>query len=359
MSFDRPKSGRNRAPHIFDEVKQSMRTSIGAVLVFCAGASAAACSDPPAPTVIIVRETPAGGGQTSTSTGGAAPITFMGTSGNVGMTSTGSVPATSPSSSAQPPGSSSGGSTGAAGAPAASGLPCDVATYLAAKCASCHGNPPLPSALAGLVTYADLKATSKEDPTKNEAELSVARMKNAASPMPPGAPPPATDVAILEDWIAAGYPMGSCGNGNGTAADGGSSVPPPPSVFEGAPAFQAQTGPRAHNAGKDCMSCHRTGGGEAPRFSFGGTLYDQSGNPVAGAEVRLVDANGKAASVYTGTNGTFYGEGSGFAAPAQVGVRNASSAKDMVSALQASNGGGCSSCHCTGGTCSVPPIHLP
>lgn len=351
-------------------------TSVGAVLVFCAGASAA-CSDPPAPTVIIVRETPAGGGQTSTSAGGAAPITFMGTSGSVGASSSGAAPATSPSASSssspstRPPGSgggsggggaSSGGSTGAAGAPAASGLPCDVATYLAAKCTSCHGNPPLPSALAGLVTYADLKATSKEDPTKNEAELSVARMKNAMSPMPPGALPSAADVAILDDWITAGYPMGSCGSGNGTAGDGGSSVappPPPPSVFEGAPAFHAQTGPSAHNAGKDCMSCHRTGGGEAPRFSFGGTLYDGSGKPVAGAEVRLVDANGKASSVYTGSNGTFYGQGSGFAAPAQVGVRNASGAKDMVSALQASNGGACSSCHCTGGTCSVPPVHLP
>jgi hypothetical protein len=107
------------------------------------------------------------------------------------------------------------------------------------------------------------------------------------------------------------------------------------------------------------MSCHRNGGGEAPRFSFGGTLYDQSGKPVAGAEVRLVDASGKATSVYTSTTGTFYGQGNGFAAPAQVGVRNASGAQNMISALQASNGGACSSCHCTGGSCSVAPIHLP
>ncbi|HEX7671562.1 MAG TPA: carboxypeptidase-like regulatory domain-containing protein, partial [Polyangiaceae bacterium] len=241
----------------------------------------------------------------------------------------------------------------------ASGLPCDVATYLAAKCTGCHGNPPLPSALAGLVTYDDLKATSKEDPTKNEAELSVARMKSATSPMPPGALPSAADVAILQDFINAGYPKGSCGGG-GSAGDGGTVVPLPPStVFKDAPVFALRTGPRAHNAGKDCMSCHLNGSGEAPQFSLGGTVYDGSGGPVSGAEVRLVDAKGKATSVYTGTNGTFYMQGSGFAAPAQVGVRNASGARDMISALKAAGGGACSSCHCTGGSCTVPPIHLP
>jgi hypothetical protein len=221
----------------------------------------------------------------------------------------------------------------------------------------------LQSALSSLVTVDDLKATSKEDPTKNEAELSLARMKNAASPMPPGAPPPASDVAILENWINAGYPMGACGGS--ASGDGGSSSPPPPppppppsSVFKDAPAFVSHTGPRTHNAGKDCMSCHMTGGGEAPRFSFGGTLYDASSNPVAGAEVRLVDTNGKATSVYTSTSGTFYSQGTGFAAPAHVGVRDAMHESDMLTALQASNGG-CSSCHCTGSGCAVTPIHLP
>jgi len=238
-----------------------------------------------------------------------------------------------------------------------------VATYLAQKCTSCHGNPPLPSALASLVTIDDLKATAKEDPTKNEAELSVARMQDATRPMPPGAPPSAADVAILQNWINAGYPTGSCGGGTAGGGDGGAPPPPPgpppPSVFDNASPFSAQTGPRAHNAGRDCMSCHRTGGGEAPQFSYGGTVYDGSGNPVAGAEVRFVDANGHGSSVYTGSSGTFYQLGNGFAAPAHVGVRNARAAVDMFTALQASNGGACSSCHCTGTGCSVPAIHLP
>lgn len=322
---------------------------LGVVVIAC-GACVEACSGQPGPTVIIM-EAPASGGQASV--GGSAAITFMGGL-DAGMGNS-QAPRTGPAT-----GSGGAGSAGASSSstPAASGLPCDLATYLAAKCTGCHGKPPLPSALASLVTYDDLKVVSKEDPTKNEAELSVARMKNAGSPMPPGALPSTADVALLENFINAGYPKGSCGSvGSG---DGGTIATPPPStVFKGAPVFTARTGPRAHNAGKDCMSCHQNGGGEAPQFSLGGTVYDGTGGPVSGAEVRLVDAKGKATSVYTGTNGTFYMQGGGFAAPAQVGVRSASGARDMISALQAPGGGACSSCHCAGGSCTVPAIHLP
>jgi hypothetical protein len=84
-----------------------------------------------------------------------------------------------------------------------------------------------------------------------------------------------------------------------------------------------------------------------------------------GAEVRFVDTNGVATSTYTGTDGTFYREGNSFAAPAHVGVRNATSMQNMNTGLQsgsqppALNGGACSACHCTGTSCTVPNIHLP
>jgi hypothetical protein len=130
-------------------------------------------------------------------------------------------------------------------------------------------------------------------------------------------------------------------------------------VFNGAPPFASQTGPTTHNAGKNCMQCHAGGGTNAPpQFKFGGTLYDASGNAVVGAEVRFVDANGSGTSVYTGPSGTFYKEGAGFTAPANVGVRDATNTAEMLVTLQ-STGGGCSSCHCTGTGCSTTPIHLP
>ncbi len=304
--------------------------------------AAVACSSPPDERVIVVP----GWGPSSP---GPAP---SGQSSSSGGGSTGS--ASSSSSSA----------SGDGGAAAATGVPCDVATMLATNCIGCHSDPPAPGTLAGLVTYSDLMATSHEDPTKNEAQLSLSRMQNTSSPMPPGGVLPASDVTTLQNWINAGYPMGSCAtggssssSGGGASGDGGSS-PTPVNVFANAPPFASQTGPSTHNAGRDCMQCHAGGGGDAPQFSFGGTLYDGNGNPVVGAEVRLVDANGNGTSVHTGPSGTFYKGGSSFAAPAYVGARNATNTADMLIALQG-NGGGCSSCHCTGTGCSTAPIHLP
>jgi hypothetical protein len=247
------------------------------------------------------------------------------------------------------------------GTGAATDLPCEIAALLSANCTSCHSDPPIPSAVAGLVTYADLMATAHEDVAKNEAQLSLTRMQATTSPMPPSGALPATTVAIFQNWVDAGYPMGTCTTAGGDAGP----VTPPASVFNGAPPFTPATGSSTHNAGKDCMQCHAGGGGNAPQFAFGGTLYDGSGKAVVGAEVRFVNASGTATSVYTGPSGTFYSRGSGFAGPAHVGVRNATSQEDMYTALQAtsqppaSTGGACSACHCTGGTCTQALIHLP
>jgi hypothetical protein len=164
--------------------------------------------------------------------------------------------------------------------------------------------------------------------------------------------PPDEKVVVVPGWGPSSpgpAPSSGSSSGSGAGSSGGSS---------GAPPFASQTGPSTHNAGRDCLQCHGRGGGDAPQFTFGGTLYDGNGNAVVGAEVRLVDANGNGTSVYTGPSGTFYSQGAGFAAPANVGVRNATNTAEMLVTLQ-SSGGGCSSCHCTGTGCSTTPIHLP
>ena len=229
--------------------------------------------------------------------------------------------------------------------PPGAGIPCDVAAMLAAKCTTCHADPPVNGSLAGLVTVADLMAKAKEDPTKTEAELSLVRMQSAAAPMPPagaGSPATAAEIQSFKAWISGNY-AGSC-------ADAGTPPPPPPDVFTGAPAYVSTVSASSHNAGQDCMNgCHNHG------FTFAGTLTDGNGKGVAGAEVRLVDANGKAISVHTSSNGNFHSSTS-FAAPARVGARNAAAKALMVTSLTAANGG-CNSCHANGGT--TPPIHLP
>ncbi len=233
--------------------------------------------------------------------------------------------------------------------PQGAGIPCDVAAVLAAKCVGCHSDPPVNGSLSGLVTLADLMATAKEDTTKNEAQLSLIRMQNAANPMPPASlanPATASEIAALSNWITGGY-KGSCG---GPTSDGGAPPPPPPNVFTGAPAFVAQIAAGTHNAAQNCMGgCHNHG------FTFAGTLTDGVGNGVAGAEVRLVDANGTAISVHTGPEGNFHSS-TPFVAPAHVGARNATKTALMVTSLTAANGG-CNGCHKTGG--ATTPIHLP
>ena len=194
-----------------------------------------------------------------------------------------------------------------------------------------------------VVTIEDLLATAKEDASKNEAQLSLALMKNTGSPMPPASvanPATPTEISAFEAWINGGY-KGSC--------DGG--APPTTTVdpFAGAPTFTAQSGGSGeHNAGKDCMGgCHNHG------FTFAGTLYNAAGQAVPNAEVRLVDAKGKAISVYSGTNGNFHSSTS-WTPPAHVGARDATNKVVMATPLSA---GGCNGCHATGGT--TPKIHLP
>ncbi len=112
---------------------------------------------------------------------------------------------------------------GASGA-TASGLPCDVDAVLAKNCQSCHGASPTAGASSSLVTWNDLNAPSKSDPSRKEYELIGARTHDDKRPMPP---PPnmrlsATDQATLDGFIAASAPKSTavCGSvaptGDGT-----------------------------------------------------------------------------------------------------------------------------------------------
>lgn len=300
-------------------------SSMGALLV---GGALAACGDASDPNALRGSSRSADDGGSS-----SGETSSGGTSSGSGGTSSG--------------GASGGGADGGSppAPPANAGMPCNVQAFLAAKCVGCHSSPPVNGSLSALVTTADLLATAKEDSTKNEAQLSLARMQNAASPMPPASynnPATAAEIAALQAWIAGNY-QGSC--------DGG--APPSPTVdpFTGAPAFVAQTAGGTHNAGKDCMGgCHNHG------FTFAGTLTDGAGNPVAGAEVRLVDANGTAILVHTGSNGNFRSSAP-WVPPAHVGARTAANKVIMVTPLAVAKNGGCNGCHATGGT--VAPIHVP
>jgi hypothetical protein len=85
-----------------------------------------------------------------------------------------------------------------------------VADVLAA-CQTCHGSAPRNGAPNALVTRDQLAARSSSNPKLTVAEVSLARMKDKAAPMPPEGVPPKAAVDTLAAWIAAGMPGGTCG----------------------------------------------------------------------------------------------------------------------------------------------------
>jgi cytochrome c553 len=145
------------------------------------------------------------------------------------------------------------------------------------------------------------------------------------------------------------------------------SEPPPatPTIFTGAPAYAATTGPAtriaAHDfagatpttnpAGRPCMQCHGAAG-PAPRFLIAGTVHkDATGTPAAQIEVRVVGSDGVARTTYSNADGNFFFRASAGAVafPAKVGARDGNTTKVMT--IDAANGN-CNSCHRAAGKSS-------
>lgn len=159
--------------------------------------------------------------------------------------------------------------------------------------------------------------------------------------------------------------------GGGAAIGGGDAAVSDP--FAGAPGYTSHSGgDNSHNAGKSCIQsgCHGSGGGgEAPAFLIGGTVYkDYAGTTAApGVEVRVVDSAGNAASAYSGPEGNFYISAgkSGLTFPLIVGARDGTTTRPMVTTLTTGMGScGQSGCHVPGGgpttsTGNYYPIHVP
>jgi hypothetical protein len=138
-------------------------------------------------------------------------------------------------------------------------------------------------------------------------------------------------------------------------------------VFSGAAAYVSTAGPSSRNGGHNfgangtnpvkqaCLGCHGSGGG-APLFTVGGSVFkDAAGTmPAANVEVRFVDANGTARSVYTDALGNFYFKGATLAAPGKVGARDATTTQNMTSTIA---NGDCNSAACHGGAQGW--VHVP
>lgn len=117
----------------------------------------------------------------------------------------------------------------------ADGVPCAVQQIVSQRCQTCHGARP--SAPMSLMSRADLKSN---------ASLMLARLRDAARPMPPSGLLAGGELATVEAWLNAGLPVGtSCDAAVPSSSDSDAGVP-----GEGLPceveALLAQ----------NCRSCH-------------------------------------------------------------------------------------------------------
>lgn len=264
-------------------------------------------------------------------------------------------------------GSGQGGSESGESGP--TGLPCDVDALLQENCRGCHvagGPSPMP-----LVTYEDLVAPSKSNPSESVATLSIRRMRSTTSPMPPGSQDRvASDrIQVLETWVAAGMPRGTCGesvkkDGGGEpivpvdAGDAGDFTTPRCSSDK----FWTSGPPGATMwPGKACISCHEELA-DRPVIQIGGTVYPSLHEPagcfgIAGdgaTAVVVTDAVGRMEKLVVGPTGNFSLDIAftrRLVMPLHVKVVRNGVERKMFSALSSGN---CNSCHTEQGANGAP-----
>ncbi len=251
-------------------------------------------------------------------------------------------------------------------------LPCDLQTLLATECDTCHGSTPSQGATTSLVTRDDLMQSSPSIPSENEAQVSLARMKGGVPPMPP---PPASassasDIATLSNWIAAGYPTGSCDPSKPVSLPDGGTLPDVDAAIYDTPTVctsgqtwtLGETKSADMKPGSDCPTCHVLGGDASGKvFDIAGTVYPTAHEPddcdgVSTATVVITDAKGATTSLsVSAASGNFYHDSAlGFlpiATPYTATVTVGSTSRAMITPQ---TDGSCNHCHTTAGTLSAP-----
>jgi len=229
-------------------------------------------------------------------------------------------------------------------ASAFTGVPCDVAQILAKDCASCHAATPTGGAPNAMMTYDDFQAASQNDPSMNIAAMSLQRMKDTKSPMPPDGAN-ADDLAVLESWVAAGMPQSSA------TCD----ATPAASIYDTASVCSSKTNwtnaTRASDKlmlpGEACNQCHDKGRG--PSLFAAGTVYATAHEPddcygvASGVKIEITGAGQKPITTTVNGSGNFYFPSS-VKTPYKARVISADGTKSR-SMSGAQTNGDCNLCH--------------
>ena len=227
-------------------------------------------------------------------------------------------------------------------------LPCDVAELLLAKCLTCHGSRPIGNPLS-LASRADLVAQSKTDPTKTVVQLSIARMKDTAKPMPPTGMAAASEAAVLEKWVADGMPTGNC-----QTAGGAGPYDTPTVCSSNVRWTRGDDGSKSMHPGGTCIACHNEER-EGPRYTIAGTVFPTAHEPtdcngLAGAVVVITDGAGRETRLNTNAAGNFY---------STVKITGPYTAKVIANGKERAmiapqTSGDCNTCHSEAGTSDAP-----
>lgn len=250
---------------------------------------------------------------------------------------------------ARPNGTDPSQSTDGTSSAVAGDLPCDLAQFLADNCTTCHGQPPSGGAPNRLMTWDDLAAPSKGDPSVDEATLALQRMQDTTRPMPPSGNLPAATIAIFQSWMSGGRPKGTCGGV--TSSD---PVCTSNHIARGEESYTMAPG-------EACIACHAQG--EGPRFVIAGTVYPTAHEPADcwGAsstangpiDVVITDATGKSFTLPANSAGNFTlsARSASIALPYTAKVVSGGKTRAMNTPQK---DGDCNGCHTDTGANSAP-----
>ncbi|MCU1281972.1 MAG: uncharacterized protein JWM53_5518 [bacterium] len=240
------------------------------------------------------------------------------------------------------------GGNSSGGGRVATNLPCDVASILVGNCQSCHGATPAGGAPMSLVTYADLAAHAKSDPSQTVAAMCVRRIDSTTAPMPPTAPMlSAADIATFKAWVDGGMPMGDC-------VSGVDPLNAAPTCTSGQTWTDGNNGSSRMNPGMACINCHSQN--DAPRFTIAGTVYPTGHEPdrcygTSAAQVIITDAAGQMLTLTPNSAGNFSASRASLVLPYNAKVV----ANGMTRAMSAAQtSGDCNSCHTQNGDNGAP-----
>ncbi len=241
----------------------------------------------------------------------------------------------------------------------AAGVPCEIAKLLETECGDCHGAVPSGGAPNSLLTWEDLAAPSKSDPTSSVAELALVRMKSTKRPMPPEKALGASAIDLFSKWVADGLPKGSC-NAPASAEDPDPGEPEPEAggdpesvCSSGVTAGPDTFGTPLMKPGGACISCHSESDG--PSFALAGTVYKTLHEPndcngMTGVKVLIIDANGTTFTLPVNEAGNFT-RVTNFARPYTAMVVRGNRTKKMNTPQ---TNGDCNQCHTEKGANGAP-----